>query len=116
MATVMYRTSPPARWLESTEGGDKKMNRETYDKLNNLVYRIDDLSRSADAVTEILSGFEKPGCSAKIFSYTDGKDYQTELTSNTAKKVFHDILKEYYAHIEEARSEINLIIDNLICE
>lgn len=112
----MYHTSLPALWLESTESGDEKINGETYDKLKNLVYRIDDLSRSADMVTEILSGFEKPGCSAKIFSYTDGKDYQTELTSNTAKKVFHDILKEYYAHIEEARNEINIIIDSLICE
>lgn len=92
------------------------MDRNTYDKLRNLVSRVDELSSSADMVIEILSGFEKPGCSAKIFSHADRKNCQTELTSETAKKVFRDILKEYYGCIEEARQEINRIIDSIICE
>ncbi len=49
------------------------MDRNTYDKLRNSVSRVDELSSSADMVIEILSGFEKPGCSAKIFSHADGK-------------------------------------------
>lgn len=90
------------------------MKSEKYDKMKGLVSRIDDFSRSADLVSEVLESVKANGGVAKIHTHTGGRNYETELSSETLKIVFADVLKAYHALIREAQKEMNSIIESTI--
>ena len=91
------------------------MKRESYDKAKMLLYRIDDLSSSADNMTEILESLKKNGGTAKLIVHTGGKDSTTEMTKELSETVCTEILKTYNDLIRIAKTEINNIVDDAIC-
>ena len=87
---------------------------ESYDKVRELISKIDKLSDSADMASEILDSIKKNGGTAKIYTYTGGTTYETELASKTLEAVFSDILKTYHELIRANKSEVDKIIDSTI--
>lgn len=92
------------------------MKRESYDKAKALLSKIDELSNSADMVSDILESIKEKGGIAKIYTHTDGKNYETELTSKTLEVVFADVLSAHYKLIKENKAEIDMILDSTIGE
>ena len=92
------------------------MKSEKYDKMTGLVSRIDDLSRSADLVSEVLESVKANGGAAKIYTHTGGQNYETELSSETLEVVFSDVLEAYHTLIREAQKEMNGIIESTIAK
>lgn len=90
------------------------MKSERYDKMRELVSQIDDLSNSADLVSEVLESVKENGGTAKIHTYTGGRNYETELSSETLKVVFSDLLETYHSFIREAQKEMNVVINSTI--
>ena len=90
------------------------MKRESYDKARMLVSRIDELSDSANMVSEILESVKKNGGIAKIYTHTGGTNYETELASKSLEVVFADVLNSYHALIRDAKNEIDNLIEGVI--
>ena len=90
------------------------MKSERYDRMRGLVSRIDNLSRSADLVSEVLESVKENGGVAKIHTHTGGNNYETELSSETLKVVFSDVLDTYHNLIREAQKEMNGVIESTI--
>ena len=90
------------------------MKSERYDRMRGLVSRIDNLSRSADLVSEVLESVKENGGVAKIHTHTGGNKYETELSSETLKVVFSDVLDTYHNLIREAQKEMNGVIESTI--
>lgn len=91
------------------------MKRENYDKLRNLLTRIDEISNYADKVNKIINGLEKSNDSTrvKIYAYINGENYETELPPKLAKIAYEDILNEYHSIIIKTKNEIDSIIDSI---
>lgn len=93
-----------------------RLKRENYDKVRSLLSKIEELSNSADMVSDILESIKEKGGIAKIYTHTDGKSYETELTSKTLELVFTNVLSTYHKLIKENKAEIDMILDSTIGE
>lgn len=89
------------------------MSREDYKKIQGLVVAIDDTSNSADIMKRIIDNFNKSDGTAKLYSHTKEENYETELSTDTAKIVFQEILKSYNTFILKCKNEIDSIINRI---
>lgn len=89
------------------------MSREDYEKVRGLVSRIDDVSNSANIMRKIIDGFNKNGGTARLYANTEGERYETELSVDTAKVAFQEILKSYNNFILKCKNEIDEIINRI---
>lgn len=62
------------------------MKNEVYDKLRGLVARIDDLSTSANNISEMLESLSKNVGQSKFIIITNGESITTELPPNNYQK------------------------------
>lgn len=92
------------------------MKNEVYDKLRGLVARIDDLSTSANNISEMLESLGKNGGKSKFIIYTNGESITTELPQQLSETVGKEILKSYHDLIKEAQKEMNGIINGLYAD
>ena len=92
------------------------MKTDSYNRLRDLVSKIDDMSKSADMFSEMMESIKKNGGKVKLLVNTCDKDYTTELGPKTSEAVFKEVLLSYYILAKEAKSEINSIIDDAIGE
>lgn len=90
------------------------MKREDYEEAKALISRIDALSRSDDMVSEILESLEKNSGSAKIFTHTGGRSYETEIGEGDTKAVFTKIQERYNALMKDTKRLLDDLIDKVI--
>lgn len=90
------------------------MKRKDYEEAKALIVKIDDLSKSADMASEILKSLEKNSGSAKIFTHTGGRSYETEMDGIAAKAVFTEIRKQYNALIRNTKRLLDDLIDGTV--
>ncbi len=89
------------------------MDRTNSEKAINLLYKIDDLSFSADNMQKILKEIRTTdGSKAKFIVSSEKGTNTTEVSKKTSEKICQVILQRYYDLIKEAKSELDMIIDN----
>lgn len=92
------------------------MDRTSYDKAKSLLYVIDDLSASADNISELLNEIKTNGGKAKFVVCTKNGTSTTELAKTSSEKICEELLENYFDLIRKTKDELNNVIESTIVD